>query len=101
MKTAIDILREKLEKISNSYFEFVDGIIFDCEHYKSKNPDIAVQLSRYIDEHPDINLSEILEYEGILIGMPYCGDDGIWRRWDTIITEAQAQEIAQNEYYEE
>ena len=74
---------------------------FDGEHYKSKNPDVAVQLSRYIDKNPDMNASEILEYEGILIGMPYCDDDGIWRRWDTIITETQAQEIAQNEYCEE
>jgi hypothetical protein len=98
MKDTMVVLREKLENVSDSYFEFVDGILFDCEHDKDKNPNIAQQLLEYMNCNPDLSSSDILDYEMTLIGMPYCDDDGVWRRWDKIITEEEAYRIAQTEY---
>jgi hypothetical protein len=102
MKKEIDVLKNMLENVNDSYFEFVDGIIFDCNHYEDKNPNIAKQLIEYMNCHPELSSSDILDYEGILIGLPYRNDDdGLWRRWNTVITEEQARQIAQNEYCED
>ena len=92
------LLKQRLEAISDSYYDFVRGILEDCKDYKHLN--IEKQLIDYIDAHPEADTSEILEFEMDAIGIPYGDDDGKWYRWGKEITEEEAQRIVDEEYSE-
>ena len=94
----IETLREKLNKVSDTYPEFVRGILEDCEYYKDKNPHVAEEVLQYIDENPKADTSDILDYEMYRIGIPWGDEDGKWYRWDKEITEDEARRITQAEY---
>lgn len=94
----LDLLAEKLNKVSDTYENFVSCIVFDCEYYKGKNPNVAEQILEYIEKHPDANSSDILDFEMTAIGIPYCDDNGVWYRWDKVISESEAKRISQEEY---
>lgn len=98
MMNIIETLREKLNNVSDAYPNFVRCILEDCEDYKDKNPKIAEQVLQYIDENPNAQTSDILDFEMDCIGIPWEDDNGIWHRWNEIITEEEAKRIAQTEY---
>lgn len=92
-------LRILLESVSDSYFDFVRGVLYDCERFKHKNPVIENQLIDFIENNPTAESSEILSFESVCIGIPYFDDsDGKWHRWDKIISEEEARAIVQKEY---
>ena len=95
---AIEILKEKLSNVSDTYPNFVRGIIEDCEYYKDKNPHIAEEVLQYIDENPNADTSDILDFEMNCIGLPWGDENGKWYRWGKEITEDEARQIAQTEY---
>lgn len=98
---SIEQLRKKLSSVSDSYPEFVECIIEDCDKYADLAPDLCRQLLQYIDSNPKASSSEILDRELDLIGVPY-GDDktGKWFRWGKEISEKEAQKIV-DKYYSE
>lgn len=94
----IEKLREKLNNVSDTYPEFVRGILEDCEYYKDKNPHIAEEVLQYIDENPKADTSDITDFELYCIGIPWGDENGKWYRWDKEITEEEAKRITQEEY---
>lgn len=95
-------LREMLISVSDSYDYFVLGVIADCKRSKKKYPEkcsnITEQIIAYIEEHPKAKSSEIIEYTSNCCGLPWGDDEGVWHRWNEIITEEQAKQIVQSEY---
>ena len=98
MNGNIEILREKLLNVSDTYTEFVESTIIICKKHKKRK--VVEQMIEYIDNHRLANASEISEFLMYCIGVPYCDDNGVWHRWDKIITEKEAYEISQLEYCE-
>lgn len=98
MMNIIETLKEKLNNVSDTYPEFVRCVLEDCEDYKDKNPHIAEQVLRYIEENPKADSSDILDFESNCTGLPYGDDDGKWYRWGKEITEEEAIRITQTEY---
>lgn len=94
----IEKLRSLLEKVSDSYEEFVISILEDCESYKEFNPHLCENLIEYIEKYPDADSSEIIEADCYSIGLPWGDTNGKWYRWDEEITEEEAQRIV-DEYY--
>lgn len=94
----IEKLRQKLNNVSDAYPEFVKGVIHNCEHHKDKNPNIAQQVLEYIQNNPKADTSDIIEYTSDCKGLPWEDDDGVWHRWDAIITKKEAKRIVQTEY---
>lgn len=87
-------LRDLLEQVSDTYDNFVMGIMDDC----IGNEDHAQALINFIEEHSQANSSDISEFHLDYIGVPWCDDNEVWHRWNKIITEEEAQRIAQEKY---
>ena len=100
MKNLKDAVREELQKARNPYDNFVRYVLEDAEYYKNENPNILSQLLAYLTRHEDLAASDIAEYMCYLIGLPYEAEDGKWYRWDTEITEEEAQKIVDEKYSE-
>lgn len=98
MNDNVTKLRSLLENVSDTYPDFVNGVIGDCEHHKDKNPRALEQVLEYVEKHPDANSSEIIDAELTIVGLPYGDENGKWYRWDKEITEEEAQRIADKEY---
>ncbi len=94
----VETLKEKLNNVIDTYPEFVKGVIHNCEYYKDKNPKIAQQVLEYIQNNPNADTSDIIEYTSDCKGLPYGDDNGKWYRWDKEITEEEARRITQAEY---
>ncbi len=91
-------LESRLRKVNDSYPEFVLAMLLDCRLYSDKCPDLEQKLIEYIDNHPEADIEEVSDYEEDCIGIPWCDDEDVWHRWDKIISEEEAQRIAQEEY---
>lgn len=98
MKNNLEKLKEKLRNVNDTYPEFVRGIIEYCEKYSEKNPQITEQVLKYVEENPNADSSAIIDYTDDCRGLPWGDDNGVWHRWDTIITEEEADRIVQTEY---
>ncbi|MGN0533024.1 MAG: hypothetical protein ACI4IK_01580 [Eubacterium sp.] len=98
MKSNLEILKEKLLNVSDTYAEFVESTIILCNKHKSKHNKVVEKMIEYIDNHKTSSASEISEYLMYCIGVPYCDDNGVWYRWDKVITETEAYYISQEEY---
>ena len=88
-------LKNMLENVSDSYFDFVDSIICDC---KAQNVEFTASIIDFINENPNAKSSEIIEYELYMLGLPYCNDKGEWYQKDKKITEEQARVIVETDF---
>lgn len=99
---SIEYLKNLLVNVLDSYYYFVLGVITDCKRSKKKYPEkcsnVTEQIIAYIEEHPKAKSSEIIEYTSNCCGLPWGDDEGVWYRWNEIITEEQAKQIVQREY---
>ena len=99
MKDIKSAVIEELQKVNNQYDRFIEFTVDDAEFYKNENPHILVQLLAYLTRHDNLNAGDVTEYMCYLIGLPY-EEDGKWYRWDTKITEEEAQKIVDEKYSE-
>ena len=95
---SIELLKSKLKAVSDSYPDFVNCIVEDCNRYSDKNPLLCEQVLTFLNDNPNATSSEICDFELDLIGVPYCDDNGKWFRWGIEITEEEAQRVANDEY---
>lgn len=99
---SIEYLKNLLMNVLDSYYYFVLGVITDCKRSKKKYPEkcsnVTEQIIAYIEEHTKAKSSEIIEYTSNCYGLPWGDDEGVWHRWNEIITEEQAKQIVQREY---
>lgn len=51
-------LKELLNNVHDSYYDFVAGVL----SYAQKSSKNLVEMMEYIEEHPEVGTSEILEY---------------------------------------
>ena len=98
----IDIIKAvetELNKINAPYSHFASSAISEAKAYQAENPKIWTQLLAYLTRHNDLTASDVCEYMGYLIGLPYQDDiDGKWYRWDKEITKEEAQKIVNEKY---
>ena len=55
----------------------------------------------FLKGKPNANSSEVLEFEVILIGIPFQGNKDRWYHWNKEITDVETQGIADEEYADE
>lgn len=67
------ILEQKLWNVSDSYIDFVHGMM----SYSMHSPQRPARLEKFIDEHPDATTSDIIYYVSCL---PDFYDDAVGRR---------------------
>ena len=100
MKSLKSAVREELQKVKNQYDRFIEFTLDDADYYKNENPQILTQLMAYLTRHDNLTAGDVTEYMCYLIGLPYEAEDGKWYRWDTEITEEEAQKIVDEKYSE-
>lgn len=100
MNNIIEAIKSELHnKVKISYEHFDRCVISEAKAYQKENPNIWLQLLSYLTRHNHLTASDVCEYMGYLIGLPYQSDaDGKWYRWDTEITETEAQRIVNEKY---
>lgn len=95
----LEVIESELKNIKNAYPNFIEFTLSDIEDYKEINPHIAEQLLAFLTRHNNLSAGKVCEYMCYLIGLPY-EENGIWYRWDTVITEEEAERIVREEYSE-
>lgn len=99
-KSELAVLKKEIStRFKEPYEGFFSSFVDDCEYYTKENPELIKQLTEYlVTENP--SLDDVLFYELYLSGLPYGDDNGKWYRWDTEITEEEAQKIVDEKYSE-
>ena len=93
----LEKLKNKLKSVSDCYDDFYAGIVERCKG----NSELTEHILKFITDNPDSNTSDILIDMMIFIGLPYRDGSGQWHRWDKIISEEEAERIAQDEFCED
>jgi hypothetical protein len=99
MKDLKAAVQSELEKIEAPYGHFVSSALAEAEAYQTENPNILIQLLAFLTRREKATASDVCEYMGYLIGLPYYDDvTEKWYRWDKEITEEEAKKIVSEKY---